>query len=139
MLKNDANSVRKISKEVTEESLTEKDIDLIFNLLKYSYCLNGEIAKQFNVSPRMIEEINQGKAYFREQEKYPIREWKSCGKVLFTYEQVSDIIYLLLYTKQSISSIARKYNVSFNSITQINQGTSKKYKREGLKYPLRPY
>lgn len=119
--------------------LTDEDVDLIIDLLKYSYRLNGDIARQFGVSSAQIERINQGKAHFREQEKYPIRKWKSCGKVLFTYEQVSDIIYLLLYTKQSISSIAKKYNVSFNSITQINQGTSKKYKREGLKYPLRPY
>ena len=82
--------------------LTDEDVDLIIDLLKYSYRLNGDIARQFGVSSAQIERINQGKAHFREQEKYPIRKWKSCGKVLFTYEQVSDILMTMVEKKYDV-------------------------------------
>ena len=59
--------------------------------------------------------------------------------ILFTYEQVTEIINLLQNTNRSIRSIAQEYNVSYNSITMINQGTSKNYRRDNLQYPLRPY
>lgn len=119
--------------------LTEEDVDLIIDLLKYTYRFKGDIGRQFGVCPTQIDRINTGKAHFRSNIKYPIRNWKSSGKILFTYEQVTDIINTLQNTKESISSIAKKYGVSFGSIAQINQGTSKKYRRDNLQYPIRPY
>lgn len=119
--------------------LTEEDVDTIIELLKYTYRFKGDIGREFGVGPTQIDKINTGKAHHRENEKYPIRTWKSCGVILFTYEQVTDIINCLQNSQESISSIARRYGVTFNAISQINQGTSKKYKRDNLQYPLRPY
>lgn len=119
--------------------LTEEDVDLIIDLLKYTYRFKGDIGREFGVHPTQIDRINTGKAHHRDNIQYPIRKWKSCGVVSFTYEQVTDIIDALQNSKESMSSIARRYNVGFNSISQINQGTSKKYRRDNLQYPLRPY
>lgn len=119
--------------------LNEEDVDNIIDLLKYTYRFNGDIAKQYGVDVHIISKINSGAAHKRENEKYPIRIWKSSGTILFTYEQVTEIIETLLKTKESIASIARRYNVNRTSIEQINRGTSKKYFREGLSYPLRKF
>lgn len=119
--------------------LTENDIDSIIDLLKFTYRFNGDIAREYGVSPKTINEINKGIIHHRNNISYPIRNWKSSGVILFTYEQVTEIIDALLNTNKSINSIAKRYNVSFNSIANINRGTSKKYYREGLSYPLRKF
>lgn len=119
--------------------LTEKNVDEIIELLKYTYRFKGDIGRQFGVGPTQIDKINTGEEHFRSEEKYPIRNWKSSGVVLFTYEQVTDIIKALKETKESISSIAKRYNVKSRAISQINQGAAKKYRRDNLQYPIRPY
>lgn len=119
--------------------LTEEDVDIIIELLKYTYRFNGDIAREFGVEVHAISRINEGKYHRRDGIDYPIRKWKSSGIVLFTYEQVTEIINLLQNTKKSINSIAKVYNVSTNIICRINQGKIKKYYRNGLKYPLRSF
>lgn len=119
--------------------LTEEDVNEIIELLKYTYRFCGDIAKQYGVEVHAISKINKGLSHKRDSENYPIRIWKSCGIILFTYEQVTEIIEALIQTKESISSIAKRYNVNRSSIEQINRGTSKKYVREGLSYPLRKF
>ena len=119
--------------------LTEEDVDNIIDLLKYTYRFNGDIAKEYGVEVHTISRINSGALHKKENETYPIRIWKSSGVILFTYEQVTEIIEALTKTKESISSISKRYNVDRRSIEQINRGTSKKYIREGLSYPLRKF
>ena len=119
--------------------LTEEDVDNIIELLKYTYRFNGDIAREYGVEVHAISKINNGTAHHRDNIQYPIRNWKSSGVILFTYEQVSEIIFALSQTKDSIQSIAKKYNVNRQAIEQINRGTSKKYVREGLSYPLRKF
>lgn len=119
--------------------LTEEDVDNIIELLKFTYRFNGDIAREYGVEVHAISQINNGTAHYRNNISYPIRNWKSSGCILFTYEQVTDIINALLNTNESINSIAKRYNVSPNSIANINRGTSKKYYREGLSYPLRKF
>lgn len=119
--------------------LTEEQVDEIIDLLKYSYLLNGEIARRFNVQVHTISDINQGFSHRRDNTVYPIREWKSAGPSTFTYEEVTDIINRLMNSKESISSIARYYKVTNNIISNINTGTSKRFRRKELKYPLRKY
>lgn len=119
--------------------LTEQDVDNIIDLLKYTYRFNGDIAREYGVEAHTISKINQGTFHHRDNIQYPIRNWKSSGVILFTYEQVTDIILDLLNTKKSINSIAKKYNVNRSAIEHINRGTSKKYFREGLQYPLRKF
>jgi len=119
--------------------ITEEDVDNIIDILKYTYRFNGDIAREYGVEVHAISKINAGITHHRDNIQYPIRNWKSSGVILFTYEQVSDIIDALLNTKESIQSLAKKYNVDRRAIEGINRGTSKKYFREGLSYPLRKF
>lgn len=66
--------------------LTEEDVDAIIELLKYTYRFKGDIAREFGVGPTQIDRINCGESHYREDEEYPIRDWKSSGIILFTYE-----------------------------------------------------
>ena len=119
--------------------LTEQDVDNIIDLLKYTYRFNGDIAREYGVEVYTISKINDGTAHHRDNIQYPIRNWKSSGIILFTYEQVTEIINALSNTEESIQSLAKKYNVDRRAIEGINRGTSKKYFREGLSYPLRKF
>lgn len=119
--------------------LTPEQVDEIIELLQFTYRFNGDIAKEYGVDVHTISDINQGVYHKKEDIQYPIRNWKSCGVILFTYEQVSEIIASLLNTQESIQSIANRYSVSRRAIEVINNGSSKKYHREGLSYPLRKY
>lgn len=119
--------------------LTEEQVDEIIELLKYSYRFNGDIARQYGVEVHAISDINQGVSHKRNSLEYPIRKWKSSGTILFTYEQVTDIIKEIATTSHSLNSIARKYNVDQRVIKGICSGSSKKYKRDNLQYPLRPF
>lgn len=119
--------------------LTEEDVDNIIDLLRYTYRFNGDIAREYGVEVHAISEINKGETHHRDNIQYPIRNWKSSGVILFTYEQVTEIIEILSTTNESINSIAKKYNVNRSAIEGINRGTSKKYLREGLSYPLRKF
>lgn len=119
--------------------LTEEDVDEIIKMLKYTYLFSGEIAKKFGVKEHIISFINQGTFHHRDNEKYPIRTWKSCGTRAFTYEQVTEIIYRLKHDKISINKMAKEYGVNPNDIYMINSGTSKKYRRDNESYPIRPF
>lgn len=119
--------------------LTDEDVDKIIHLLKYTYRFYGDIGREFGVSSHTIQFINDGITHRREDINYPIRNWKSSGVVLFTYEQVTEIINKLKNTDISINKMAKEYGVNPNSIYMINRGTAKKYRRDGVKYPIRPY
>lgn len=119
--------------------LTEEQVDEIIDILQHTYRFHGEIARQYGVQVHTISDIDLGISHKRNNIKYPIRNWKSSGTILFTYEQVTDIINEILYTNHSLNSIATKYNVSFNAIKNICNGNAKKYRRENLHYPLRPF
>ena len=117
--------------------LTEEDVDCILELLKFTYRTHGDIAHEFGVTAQTIKDIDIGEYHKRENENYPIRIWKSKGTACFTYEQVTEVIDLLLNTDESIASIAKRYNVNRSVIVGICRGTIKRYRREYLNYPLR--
>lgn len=119
--------------------LTEDDVDDIIEMLKYTYMFDGEIARMYNVRVHAISRINNGQSHHRDNEKYPIRNWKSSGVILFTYEDVTNIINELKYTDTSMNKIAKKYGVRVNSIMGINNGSAKKYRRDDVEYPIRKY
>lgn len=117
--------------------LTADDVSTIIQYLKYTYRTNGEIAKEFGVEGHVINRINKGESYRVLGEEYPIRKWKSCGETFFTYEQVTEIIYLLKTTDLSFRKIGKMYGASHHQISDICNGTSKKYYRETESYPIR--
>lgn len=119
--------------------LNQEQVQQIIKLLQETYLLHGQIARQFNVGPKVIALIDQGKAYRQEGVTYPIRCWKSSGTILFTPQDIKDITDLLKNTKQSMNSISKKYHVGVSTIMMINSGSSKKYRLNNEQYPLRPY
>lgn len=119
--------------------LDDSDVDLIIELLQYTYFLNGTIARMFGVGVHAISRINSGKSHFRNYIDYPIREWKSCGVINLTYEQVTEIIELLKNTDLSMNKISKRYGINIGCIQMINNGSSKKYRRKEIIYPIRNY
>lgn len=119
--------------------LTEEDVDMIIDLLSHTYKFDGDIARMYGVDVHAISRINSGQSHKRTDIEYPIRDWKSSGVVLFTYEQVTEIIELLQNSNLSLNKIAKKYNVYVQSIQQINNGSAKKYRRKEIVYPIRNF
>lgn len=110
----------------------------IIHRLKFSYDTYEEISKVYNVEPRAISRINKGISHKMVNEMYPIRNWRSVKDgASLTYEQVTDIIHCISSTSESLNHIAKRYNVDTHTIMSIKNGTTKMYRRNGLKYPLR--
>ena len=119
--------------------LTDEDVDDIINILKYSYRQYNDIGKQFGVSGNAIKLINSGEIHKKDNEKYPIRNYKNSRIPALTYEQVTEITNLLLHTTMSNREIAKMFNVELAEIYLVNNGNSKRYRRNEYNYPLRKH
>ena len=118
--------------------LQEDHIDEIIDILKFSYRQYGDIARQYGVQIKAIQDINNGVSHFRSNISYPIRKYKNSGQPLLTYEQVTEIIRLLKETNLSKREIARRFNLkSHSTINAIDSGSALRYRRENEKYPIR--
>lgn len=118
--------------------ISNKEAIDIINILKYTYLSYEEIAQKYQVEARAISRINKGMYHKQADETYPIRDYaNTSNRPKLTYEQVTEIIDLLINTTMSISKIAKQYNVESNIIIGIKSGHTKIYKRRELKYPLR--
>lgn len=101
--------------------------------LKENKLSDREIAKKYNLTDKIIADINHGYTHKIENEKYPIRIKK--GKQKLTEEQAEEIKTLLKTTTLSYQKIADMYNVTKGNIYQINRGTN--FKRKKDTYPIR--
>lgn len=127
-----------VRRDIQYGKLSKSQVLEIIDLLKFTYLSYEEISKKYNVEARAIGRINKGIFHKVESEEYPIRNYKNTSaKPRLTYEQVTEIINLLLTTNMSIRKIAKAYNVESNIIIGIKSGHTKMYRRKGLKYPLR--
>lgn len=134
--------VRKISYPIRQEhtngKLSDQDVKDIIKLLKFTYRTFEDIGAQYGVEARTISRINKGLSHKNEQQDYPIRTWKATSSPLkLTYEEVSEIIFLLVSSDLSLREIAKKFDVEYKDILNIKNGTTKAYRRKGLTYPLR--
>lgn len=120
-------------------TLTDEDVEIIIDILKYSYRQYNDIGEQFGVKGSTIKQINAGLIHKNDNESYPIRKYKNSGIPALTYEQVTEISYLLLNTNISCNALAKKYNVSLNEIYLVNNGNSKRYYRDEYTYPIRKH
>lgn len=116
--------------------LTNDELIAIKNLLKNSCLSFYEIAKQYNISQSTIRDINVGKIKKDDNENYPIRKG-IITKNSLTDKEVNEIYNFLINTKLSIRKISQMYNRDFSVINGIKNGTTKAYRKEGYKYPLR--
>lgn len=119
--------------------LSDEDVEIIRELLQKTYFFNGEIARMFGVEVHTISDINKGISHWKSGITYPLRTWKSAGVIPLTYEQVTDIIGLLHRNDFSLNQIARQYHVNISVIQLINNGKSKKYRRNDISYPIRSF
>ena len=118
--------------------LSEKDVADIINTLKYTYLSYEEIGQKYQVEARAISRINKGMYHRVLNETYPIRDYANTkNKPKLSYEEVTEIINLLINTNLSIRKIAKQYGVESNIIIGIKSGNTKLYRRKGLIYPLR--
>ena len=118
-----------VKSKLDEEKVLEI-IDYIKNEKEKTFV---EIAKIFGVTREMISDINMGKTWYFRNENYPIRD-NSDFKNKILREQVYDI-YERLLNKESLTEIARDYNVSITNISNINKGKIYKFLDDD-KYPL---
>lgn len=129
-----------IRKEVYNGKLSNNDIKDIIKLLKYTYRSYKNIAEQYGLEYKAIKRINTGELHYNPNIEYPIRNWRATSSpAKFTYEQVTEIIFLLKNTSLSLREIAEKYSCDYKDILNIKNGATKMYKRKELTYPLRPH
>lgn len=115
----------------------EQALEIVLTL-KYTYLSYEEIAKKYQVEARAISRINKGLYHRFDDEEYPIRDYANTkNRPKLTYEQVTEIINLLINTDMSINKISKRYQVESNIIIGIKSGHTKIYRRKELTYPLR--
>lgn len=118
------------------QAISKDQFDQIVTLLKENKISIQEIAKQTGVYHTTVSSINQGKAsYCPKDWIYPIRINKQ-NKTKLTVEDILNIHQLL---KQGISiiKIAKQYDCSRDTISDINNG--KRHIIEGVIYPIKPF
>lgn len=107
----------------TSSKLTEHDALEIISLLKDNTNMLSiiDIAKLYNIDSSVVSNINLGKTWRHNNEVYPLRNFSMAG-ITLSRDQYKNIIDDILYTQQSLSEIAKKYNLSESKMTSINQG-----------------
>lgn len=122
-----------LKKEINRSHFSKEEIKQIKDRIK-SGEIYKTIAKDFNIkSIGFISGINSGKYFFDKNETYPLYI-KGCNKKANEI-WVKKIIDDLLNTSLTQDEIAKKYNKSRSTVTNINAGHS--HKKDGLNYPLR--
>lgn len=101
--------------------------------LKENKKSDREIAKMYNLSDKIVADINHGYTHKIESESYPLRIKK--GKQKLTIQEVEEIKNLLLNSNQSYSIIAKQYGVSKGAIYHINTGRT--FVDKNTSYPIR--
>lgn len=127
---------------------TEEDLKRIFDLIKNSNLTFKEIAKQYNVHEKIISDINCGVHYTDTKENYPLRPFMEKfkqsmkGKTGFKHPNAKlsekdfiQLIYDLQNTNITFKILSKKYNISYATISHINNGH--KYFDPKFSYPIR--
>lgn len=114
---------------------SKEDIIKIIEDLRNTNLFSTDIAKKRGCSASLIKKINYGHEYRIDNEIYPIRSEEQSAILksltgsytsennpgaLLTVEQVRNIIWDLCYTSIPITSLAKKYNISKDQISRIN-------------------
>lgn len=117
-----------------------KHLDEIRDLLKNTNIPQKDIARKFNVSVSSVSAINKGRYYRDDKLSYPLRYNYQCyngGRTALSPNEVCEIEEKLKNTNISMRSIATEYEIALTTITNLNIGSIKKYRKESLNYPLR--
>lgn len=111
---------------------SKEKVDQLTYSLKYELEKTfKQLAKEYDMDITCIHDINQGRAWKRDYLTYPIR----LGKMKRAEEIHPQIRDLLLNTKIPQKEIAKQFNISQQTVSEINMG--KKGYVQNLEYPLR--
>ena len=91
-----------------------------------------DIAQEYGLDLSYVIEINSGASRWRSYLNYPLRD-SYCHRS--GYKVYDSVVYDLLNTQLQQKDIARKYDVSYSVVSQINTGET--YRRDDISYPIR--
>ena len=114
-------------------SITEKQLFDIIDLLQQNEHTYKEIANMVNTTEKIISDINHGITHKIEGIGYPIRK-NFQRKDRLTPQQVQEIKNYLQNSSLSYQEIANKFNTTKGNIGHINNGRTYK---ENINYPIR--
>lgn len=111
--------------------LDQNTLNSLINDLMFSGMSNARLAMKYNCGEWTVWAVNNGKAYYNPELKYPLKKSNK-----YTSELIKQIKYSLKYEyDKSLSDIAQEYNVDLSQVSAINQGYIHTYSNEV--YPLR--
>lgn len=123
----DLNYPLRDSKKYSQEKLKQITYALRYELDKSL----KDIAKEYCIDYSFLNDINQGKAYFREYLTYPLRT----GKMKYQQQYLPSLIDDLKNTTISQVELAKKYKISKMTVSEVNTG--KKGHQKDIVYPIR--
>lgn len=115
--------------KVTNDVLMDVLKELKANLLS-----DGQIAKKYKLTDKIISDINHGKSHRIDGIDYPIRSFNQRPNRL-SEEQADQIKELLKNTKLSYQEIANMFGTRKSIVYQINTGRN--FRRSKNTYPIR--
>ena len=118
-------------------TFTEEQLDSVIYLLSTTSLSRQEISEQIGISVSTITKINTGKHPYCKKVKidFPIR--KTRRTIPLTQEEIVEIKKELLNKNFSIKDIAKHFNCSTDTISDINLG--KRYRNINENYPIRTF
>ena len=118
--------------------------DIVNDIINNPKMSLTEIRKKYNLSEEQITNINQGYHCYNNKNEYykniytgnyPIRNTNK--KQTVQQEIFKKILYDVLFTKESIVNIGKKYNIQGNTITYILLGKRRKELTKNFIIPIR--
>lgn len=110
----------------------EKFKQLVYSL-KYEHEKSfKDLSNEYSLDQSCISEINQGTSHHKDWLNYPLRQGKTANPL---YNHWREIIDLLQNSDMQQKDIAKKFNVGYATISNINLGRS--YRQENINYPIR--
>ena len=88
----------------------------------------AKITEIYGISPGHISNINHGKYYYSESEKYPLYKYYKEDEI----ERAKD---LLINTNMTMKDIAKELNLGYSTVKKLNYGTLRH--DNNVEYPLR--
>ena len=89
----------------------------------------ASLAKKYNTSIYIIDQINKGEKFYNKDLSYPLR------RGILTQEEVLKIQDMIMNTSFSLREIAKQNNTSYATVAHINTG--KYHYNKNIKYPIR--
>ena len=113
------------------DNLDNDTLNNLINDIMFSGMSNTKLAMKYNCGEWTVWAVNNGKACYNPELKYPLRKSNR-----YTSELIKQIKYSLKYEyDKSFHDITQEYNVDPSQVSAINQGYIHAYSNET--YPLR--